>query len=291
LEKKIVSKRLSSDFSFCGHHHYHKPKVSCEYLNDEHCIGLRHFPVDARYAAAQLPLEFHWPSNIPDAGTIANIHFALANLHQDGTLSLIDKQNFEDAIGDSSISDKFDETCNISINSAFYHYQQAAFLGSVEACLALARIYSANQLILEGLQLVLQKRKIKFLQLAAQKKCKEACYWLGNFYQTGDVACEQNIANSIQYYSYYLDNNINGVTINPEILKIFGWEVNMKMWEIKANLAQLLSLHAENNLKDVPRAISLLLEASQEAMENGQTKKMEQYKLAIEVLKMNSNKL
>lgn len=102
-------------------------------------------------------------ATIPNPSALSAIHYTLAELHRLGRLAQIDKLNFEEAVKAGVQKDDllFDEKPSLPgmpltdvasglIVAAYFHYQTAAFLGSIEACLLLAHVHSPNQSIFEG---------------------------------------------------------------------------------------------------------------------------------------------
>jgi len=284
LRNSANASNLSSSRSTGNIEFSEKEQVSLRNSDDsESVIGLRRSPRAARLASSKPPEDLPWPvDNIPDVSTMAYVHFTLAQLHRVGRLAQIDELNRSEAqkAGIIKDSDVFDSTPDIP--AAFYHFQKAAFLGSIEACLVLARIYGPNQDILEGMiDMSNGERRIKFLKVASEKGSKEATYWLARFYEKGEF-CEKNLVIAYKYYSRLLDPEVEWSIIDPN--ELFEWNITVPSWEIKASLAQLLIDDIDEIEKNHERAGALLTEAAEEATDAGKGKLAMKYYESIEYL-------
>lgn len=111
--------------------------------------------------------------------------------------------------------------------------------------MALARLYSPHQTIYEGLTLNIPnslEMRNKYIALAAERNCKEACFWLGCFHHIGD-GCEKDLSVAIRQFQAILEESPKRPwqAVSDEVLELYSWRINMKPFEIKAQLAQMLS--------------------------------------------------
>lgn len=197
--------------------------------------------------------------------TIALLHFSLGKLHQMGALAELDRENVKEAKqmekkrrqdekegkmagSESELEEEAseaDDEAYSDLIASICHFQRSVQLGSIEGCLALARLYTPHQTIFEGLALnipnALELRN-KYIALAAERSCKEACFWLGCFHQIGD-GCKKDLSVAIRQFQAILEEPPKRVwwPVSDEVLELYSWRINLKTFEMKAQLAQMLS--------------------------------------------------
>eukprot|EP01126_Amoeba_proteus_P057527 TRINITY_DN7326_c0_g1_i10.p1 TRINITY_DN7326_c0_g1~~TRINITY_DN7326_c0_g1_i10.p1 ORF type:complete len:495 (-),score=97.68 TRINITY_DN7326_c0_g1_i10:91-1575(-) len=233
--------------------------------------GLRHSPTNSRIAASKPPMVLPLPKSIPmTPDTVAYIHYEIARYHLQGRLAQIDKTNYESAI-QAGVVDKEDFDLTPETPAAFFHFQLAAHGGCLEALLALANIHGSNQNVLQNLDVPLEDvdLKIKYLGLAADRGSQEAAYYYARTFYLGKEV-PQDFAIACKYLTRLIDPSHEFRVLDPN--ELYGWEVTLNIYELRAQIAEMLAEGGHGILPDKNKAEELYYKAAEEAMKAGKGK-------------------
>jgi elongation factor 2 kinase len=197
---------------------------------------------------------------IPDAGVPleaapeACVHHHLGRMHASGRIAQLD-DTFK---GESAAPTK---PC---LGAAFYHFQMAANLGSVEAQLAMARLYlgTARDFLDDFDVPEDQPLAGRYLALAAERGSKAAIGIVGDNLRSGAMGFEQDWARAAEHYERFWQAS------EPECPdEYFGYDWTAPPdYELLARHAEMCQEGGHKLAQNLERANELYNEAAEAAM-------------------------